>query len=113
MFLHQDTFGVSVASFGRAISFIEHNHDGTAHHLALIRVFDTIEDESAADTPYYVQEVQSTILVDVSAVVESIGRIPRVHEVEQPHVRSQARSRLRTERRFWIARSSRLELAMQ
>lgn len=109
MYLHEDVYGLSTSSFGRVIRFIEHDHDNSIHHLAYIKVFNAIDDGDDG-TPYYVHELQSATLVDVSAIVESIGRIPRDHEVEQS--RSQSR-RLRTETRYWIARSSRLELAMQ
>lgn len=109
MFLWEDVYGVSAFSFGRVTRFIEHEHNNLSRHLALIKVFNVIE-ESEAKTPYYIDELQSAVLVEVSAIVEIIGRIPRAHKVEGTRLR---RPRTAAETRYWIARSSRLEMAMQ
>lgn len=110
MFLYDDMYGVPSRSFGRAVAFIEHNHSGVTHHLALIRVFNTIE-EPTIGALYYVDEL-GLVIVNIAVIVEPIGRIGRVHEqVQSRRVQSSARPRLET--RYWIARSTRLELAMQ
>lgn len=114
MFLFEDSYGVQISSFGRVLSLIEHTHDGVVHDLAMIRVFNIVEEPNAGAL-YYSSELPP-VIISVAAIVEPIGRIQRIHNFTGPLRGRQTvanSSRIRRETRYWIARTSRLELAMQ
>lgn len=104
MFMNNELGGIS---FGRVIAFIEHCHQEAIHDLAIIRVFNVVEEDNSGAL-YYVDELYSMV-IKVVAILEPIGLIERVHEIQ---LRSSSRQ-IRRQKRFWIARSSGIEMAME
>lgn len=89
--------GGAYPSFGSVRTFIEHQHNGITHHLAMITQFQTLEDTQVGSSYYF--EDLAPVVVGAYAISDPVGAIRRVHHISEQW---RKKTRTRTETRFWI-----------